>query len=78
MMRWAIMAALWIGAQAAWLHYSFELEMLGREAYLSLWVSSLSFLLVNVWIAGQFIRNRFAREVLHAGPGIITLNSAVN
>ena len=77
-LRWAVISGLWFGAQALWLNLAYRLEFLGMNTFLYLWVASLIFLVVNTWIAGQFIRHRLVPEILHAGPGIITLNNAVS
>ena len=74
--RWVAISLIWLGAQALWLHFAYKLEFLGQEQFISVWAASIVFLLVNTWIAGQFMQHRFVPEILHAGPGIITLNSA--
>lgn len=75
--RWMAIAGLWFGAQGLWLNLAYKLEFLGINTFVPLWTSSILFMLVNTWIAGQFIRHRLVPEILHAGPGIITLNNAV-
>ncbi|KAL2179369.1 PIG-M-domain-containing protein [Thermothelomyces heterothallicus CBS 202.75] len=48
--------ALWVVAQGAWLQQGYELEFLGRSAFLpGLWLASLGFFLVNCWILGVVI-----------------------
>ncbi|KAL2163622.1 hypothetical protein VTH06DRAFT_5680 [Thermothelomyces fergusii] len=48
--------ALWVVAQGAWLQQGYELEFLGRSAFLpGLWLASLGFFLVNCWILGVII-----------------------
>ncbi|KAL2151496.1 hypothetical protein VTH82DRAFT_6594 [Thermothelomyces myriococcoides] len=47
---------LWVVAQGAWLQQGYELEFLGRSAFLpGLWLASLGFFLVNCWILGVII-----------------------
>lgn len=75
--RWMAIAGLWYGAQGLWLNLAYKLEFLGVNTFAPLWASSILFMLVNTWIASQFIRHRLVPEILHAGPGIITLNNAV-
>lgn len=75
--RWIAIALSWFGSQAVWLHFAYQLEFMGKNMFIPVWAASLLFLLANVWILGQFIRHRNVPEILHAGPGIITLNNAV-
>lgn len=75
--RWVAIALAWFGSQALWLNVAYKLEFLGENTFVPIWAASILFLLANVWISAQFIRHRNVPEILHAGPGIITLNSAV-
>lgn len=47
---------LWVAGQAAWLQQGYELEFLGRSAFVpGLWLSSLAFFAVNSWILGVIV-----------------------
>jgi phosphatidylinositol glycan class M len=49
---------LWIAGQAAWLYEGYQLEFLGRSTFVpGLWLSSLLFFAVNVWILGIVIQD---------------------
>lgn len=77
LLRWTIITGLWFAAQGLWLKLAYNLEFLGMNTFSYLWLASLSFIMINTWIAGQFIRHRLVPEILHPGPGIITLNNAI-
>jgi phosphatidylinositol glycan class M len=74
--RWIAISAFWGGSYLLWLNIAYKLEFLGQEVFTPLWAASILFMLANTWVGGQFIRHRFMPEVLHAGPGIITLNNS--
>ncbi|KAJ9353666.1 GPI mannosyltransferase [Paecilomyces variotii] len=47
---------LWVVAQALWLYEGFQLEFLGISSFVpGLWLSSLFFFAVNIWILGIII-----------------------
>jgi len=49
---------LWIAGQAAWLYEGYQLEFLGNSTFVpGLWLSSLFFFAVNVWILGIVIQD---------------------
>lgn len=49
---------LWVAGQAAWLYEGYQLEFLGRSTFVpGLWLSSLLFFAVNVWILGIVIQD---------------------
>lgn len=56
--KWLAMAAVWFGAQAIWLKFAFDLEFLGKNTFVPVWVASLLFMLVNTLIARQIIIHR--------------------
>ena len=43
------MIAAWVGAQALWLKYAYELEFLGKDVRWVVWGFSVLFFLVNLW-----------------------------
>lgn len=62
---------LWILGQAAWLQQGFMLEFLGHSTFFpGLWLSTLSFFLINCWILGIIISDGAAinskRAKVHA------------
>lgn len=58
MYKWLAMAAAWFGAQAVWLKFAYDLEFVGKNTFVQVWVSSLLFMLVNTLIARQIIIHR--------------------
>ena len=47
---------LWVLGQAAWLQQGYELEFLGRSAFVpGLWLASIAFFLINCWILGVVV-----------------------
>lgn len=45
--------ANWIGLQAVWLEQGYGLEFLGKATFVpGLWIASLLFFAVNVWLLG--------------------------
>ncbi|DAA78176.1 TPA_exp: Uncharacterized protein A8136_5879 [Trichophyton benhamiae CBS 112371] len=61
-------AALWAGAQALWLHQGFQLEFLGVSTFVpGLYLSSLAFFVINIWILGIIISD--IKNLPRAGKG---------
>ncbi|MCJ1375450.1 GPI mannosyltransferase 1 [Loxospora ochrophaea] len=51
-----VATALWVGSQALWLQQAFQLEFMGRSTFVpGLWVASLAFFAVNMWILGVVV-----------------------
>ncbi|KAF2837019.1 glycosyltransferase family 50 protein [Patellaria atrata CBS 101060] len=49
---------LWIFGQVFWLQQGYQLEFLGKSAFVpGLWTASITFFLVNVWILGIIIND---------------------
>lgn len=60
----ALMVANWIGLQAVWLEQGYELEFLGKATFVpGLWVASLLFFAVNVWLLGIIVGDIRRRRI---------------
>ena len=58
------MVAAWVGAQALWLKYAYELEFLGKDVRWVVWSFSVLFFLVNLWECFEVSRAyRFERPI---------------
>ena len=49
--------AFWISSQGSWLYFAFQLEHLGMNTFLQLWISSIGFFISQVMITVAFIVN---------------------
>ncbi|TIB74558.1 hypothetical protein E3Q10_00998 [Wallemia mellicola] len=48
---------LWISAQAVWLSIAYKLEFLGQPVFIPLWIASLFWFIINVYVLGSLIRS---------------------
>ncbi|KAI9309325.1 PIG-M-domain-containing protein [Cunninghamella echinulata] len=57
--RWkgASLVLAWIISQALWLQSAYQLEFMGENTFISLWISSILFFISNCWIVVSFILN---------------------
>ncbi|TQS38581.1 hypothetical protein Golomagni_00912 [Golovinomyces magnicellulatus] len=54
--------AIWIVTQAAWLQQASQLEFFGRSTFVpGLWLTSITFFLVNCWILGIIVQDTGSR-----------------
>ncbi|KAI5121676.1 hypothetical protein M0805_002752 [Coniferiporia weirii] len=44
-----MLVAAWVGAQALWLKFAYDLEFLGQNVHYRVWACSILFLFVNCW-----------------------------
>jgi hypothetical protein len=69
--------ALWVLGQAAWLQQGYQLEFLGRSAFVpGLFASSLAFFAVNCWILGIIVHDVVQRVVTVGGPQLSSAQSS--
>ncbi|KAI9825823.1 MAG: GPI mannosyltransferase 1 [Thelocarpon impressellum] len=63
--RGVLAAALWVSTQGWWLQQGYRLEFLGQSTFASgLWLSSLSFFVVNAWLLGVMVEDVRCRVLL--------------
>lgn len=57
MLSWSGARALsaWIVAQGVWLYYAYGFEMLGKNTFVQMWLATLLFFSVNVYILGKIV-----------------------
>ena len=48
----------WMGSQGVWLFCAYRLEFLGHNVLFHVWLASLLFLAVNVWLLVEFLKAR--------------------
>jgi phosphatidylinositol glycan class M len=54
--RGLALAALWVVTEGHWLAWAYQLEFLGRNAFLQVWAASTLFFAANAYIISQIIR----------------------
>ncbi|KAG2235634.1 hypothetical protein INT48_008510 [Thamnidium elegans] len=47
----------WAAGQGLWLNYAYQLEFLGQNTFLQLWIAGTSFFIINCWIVVELILN---------------------
>ncbi|CAG8566978.1 1756_t:CDS:2 [Acaulospora colombiana] len=52
-----LMFIAWLGGQAIWLYQAYQVEFLGENTFLRIWIASIMFFLVNLWILTEFVRH---------------------
>jgi len=53
-----ILTTAWLAAQAVWLFFAYLLEFRGANVFVHVWLASLLFFSVNIWIMSQCLRAR--------------------
>lgn len=51
----ALALVAWIAGQAIWLYYAYGFEMLGKNTFHEMWIATLFFFGVNVYILGKIV-----------------------
>lgn len=46
-----------MNTQGLWLNYAYQLEFLGRNTFLQLWIAGVIFFVINCWIVVELILN---------------------
>lgn len=46
---------LWIASQALWLYFAYGFEILGRNTFLEMWMATILFFSVNIFILGKVV-----------------------
>ncbi|CAJ0844879.1 831_t:CDS:2, partial [Entrophospora sp. SA101] len=62
-----LMLFAWVIGQAIWLYYAYNLEFLGENTFSKIWMSSILFFLINIWILTEFIKNYEFTQVFELG-----------
>ncbi|KAG1082597.1 hypothetical protein G6F42_022520 [Rhizopus arrhizus] len=47
----------WVAGQGLWLNFAYQLEFLGQNTFLQLWIAGVTFFIVNCWIVVELILN---------------------
>lgn len=55
--EWIELAGSWFGGQAIWLKFAYDLEFVGRNRFVHVWVACLLFMLINTFIV-NFLLNK--------------------
>ena len=65
-----LMGVLWFFGQAAWLLPAYYLEFQGQNTFFEIWLASLGFLSINVWIAYEILTNYQYRPLYRRGQKV--------
>ncbi|KAK4518905.1 Alginate_lyase domain-containing protein [Mucor velutinosus] len=57
--RWRGLQLLlaWVAGQGLWLNFAYQLEFLGQNTFLQLWIAGVTFFVMNCWIVVELILN---------------------
>lgn len=57
--RWKglILLIAWAAGQGLWLNFAYQLEFLGQNTFLQLWIAGVVFFVINCWIVVELILN---------------------
>ncbi|KXJ16443.1 GPI mannosyltransferase 1 [Exaiptasia diaphana] len=64
LMKAILMIVAWFASQAVWLYFAYYLEFEGLNTFLNIWISSLVFLFVNLWILVEVLKNYIGMKSL--------------
>ena len=49
--------AVWAGVQGLWLSEAYQLEFMGRNVFLGLWLRGLIYVVGNCWVLGSVMQS---------------------
>ncbi|CAG8491470.1 3374_t:CDS:2 [Diversispora eburnea] len=61
------MLLAWVGSQAFWLYQAYQVEFLGENTFLRIWMASVTFFIVNVWILTELVKNHNYKKCFELG-----------
>ncbi|KAF0380791.1 glycosyltransferase family 50 protein [Gigaspora margarita] len=62
-----LMLFAWISGQAIWLYQAYLLEFLGENTFLRIWMASIAFFVINIWILTEIVKNHNYEKCFELG-----------